>query len=144
MQGADQNYAPPKAHVADVEPIHLPMPREVGIAVFSLYAAIVLIVVGHLAGSKHSWPPYFGYGLGVATPLWALIPYFVSKGSRAARVVLLVVVLLAMLATALNLVLHVYGPTISRPLAWASLILRVIAVCLVYTKPANAWFKRRI
>jgi hypothetical protein len=143
MQGADKNYTPPKAHVADVEPLRLPMPREVGISVFLLYAAIVLIAVGYMVTSKRTWPPYFEYGLVVAAPLWALVPYFISKRSRVARVVLLVIVLFALLGTALNLVSHAHGPTIPRPLAWASLILRVIAVCLLYTKPANAWFNRR-
>jgi hypothetical protein len=144
MQGADQNYAPPKALVADVGPIPLPTPREVWIAVFLLYAVLVLVAIGYMAADKRLWSPYFEYGLVVAAPLWALVPYFISRRSRVARGVLLVVVLFALLGTALNLVLQVHSPTIPRSMAWASLVMRGIALCLLYTKPANAWFKGRL
>jgi len=142
MQGADNNYAPPKAQVADVVPlIRLRLPGEVLIAVFLLYAVIGLIATGYVVADKRLWPPYFEYGLVLTGALWMLIPYFISRRSRVARVVLLVLVLFALLGTALNLVFHVHGPTIPRPMAWAAVVLRVIAICLLYTKPANAWFK---
>jgi hypothetical protein len=142
MQGADKNYAPPKARIADIEPVRLPMPREVWIAVSLLYVAIVLIVAGYIATSK-SWPAYTGYAIAAVGVLWALVPYFISRRNRVARGVLLALVLIALLSTALNLVLHVRGSALPRPLAWAALVMRVIAVCLLYTKPANAWFNRR-
>jgi hypothetical protein len=140
MQGADKNYAPPKARVADVETVRVPMPREVWIAIFLLYAVLVLIATGYVVASKRLWPPYFEYGLVAVGALWALVPYFIGRRNRVARVVLLIVVLLALVGTVLNLVLHVHGPTIPRPMAWAALVMRVIALCLLYTRPANAWF----
>ena len=79
MQGADNNYAPPKAQVADVEPlIRLRLPGEVLIAVFLLYAVIGLIATGYVVADKRLWPPYFEYGLVLTGALWVLIPYFIS------------------------------------------------------------------
>jgi hypothetical protein len=144
MQGADKNYAPPKAHVTDPAPLVTPpMPLQVRVAVYLLYAQIALVMVSTFVVLQKTLP-FYGQLSGVGTvAIWALVPYLISKSSRLARGILVVLVLLAVAGTAVTLSLHLHVSTIPRSMSWIAFALRVIALCLLFTKPANAWFKRR-
>jgi hypothetical protein len=140
MQEADNNYAPPKAHVADLERPQPPPPREIRVAVFLLYTSLVMTAtaVFQINAFPLLQSAVFGCALLIA---WGLA-YFVGKRSKVARGALLAIVLLAVAGTVFNVFMHVHPPTmIIRPIGWANLTVRVIAVCLVYTRPANAWFR---
>jgi hypothetical protein len=145
MHQANHNYAPPKAPVADPAPsVTPPMPSQVRVAVYLLYAQIALVMVSTFAVLQKTLP-FYGQLSGVGTvAIWALVPYFISKASRLARVILVVLVLLAVAGTAVTLSLHLHVSTIPRSISWIAFALRVIATGLLFTKPANAWFKRKI
>jgi hypothetical protein len=76
--------------------------------------------------------------------LQALIFYFVGRGSNAARIALLVVILLGLpaLLVLVNSGLDLRRLPTSGLMTYAGLVLRVFACILLFTPGARPWFSR--
>jgi hypothetical protein len=143
-------YEAPKAAVADIDPEErqLERPSQVVLAVKLAWAGIIL----GLAALAVSWEYYSSLGItssmligqafGVLIALW--VYYKIYHGRNWARILYLVMALLSFLVLASGAVRGqvLSGPLISKVSAILNTGITIAAVWLLFTRPANAWFKR--
>jgi hypothetical protein len=143
MQGADNNYSPPKAAVADVEPAnHAKTPPEVVGAVTVLWTLAGWTAVGSLALIRQTRPASLAGSLLVVMVL-SILAYCIGKRSRGARIVLLVFVGFLSFGVSTQ-VLSLAIEHRSQPLGEIAISL-VVVTCsgMLFTRRANAWFRPR-
>ena len=143
MQGADNNYAPPKARIADVQPENLVnTPPSVVRAVILLWVFAALTALGSITLSlkKRSSESLVSLTIFV---VMVLLAYCVGKRSRGARRVLLVLVGFMLFGAGMRAlaVAKTHG-SLSISEMSVSALLALYAV-LLFTPRANAWFGRR-
>jgi hypothetical protein len=127
------------------------MPSQVRIAVALLCIHVAVSLVVHaprLVDIANAAPPKFWH---VELPLWlgyagwdvfvGLIIYFIVRGNHPARIALFVVVIVEAL---FMLVAHANPRANSLPIwvVFGGFALRWTALVLVFSNPADAWFKR--
>lgn len=143
MQEADSNYAPPKAVVTDLGPrVRPPMPRVVRVAVILVCAYMAAGIVSGIKVYQMYGPPAL-LGAILVAALFILVAYFITRASRVARIAFLVIVLWSVASNAYLLSQPNHSFLIPLPAYLAGMICRLGALCLLYTKPANSWFRWR-
>lgn len=142
-------YTPPEAPVADAPVAGLPRPRNVGVAVWLLWIHFVVNIAARVYATVST-----SSGIGVVAGLVTLsiicviafglafwIFGAIAKGRRWARVVGAVIVLIHV-ADIVGMALG--GISLFGGLAYfAELSLQGVAVVLLFTPSANAWFRPR-
>jgi presenilin-like A22 family membrane protease len=145
------HYEAPKAHVEDVILEDAPhvRPPQVALAIKLAAASMVLGGLDQLVG----WDFYRGesgtvsllllHALGLLAAVW--IYYKIYLGRNWARIVLLIVTLLALLtyADSTQRALFQSVPPLAKILNIASWGIDVGVLWLLYTKPGSAWFRRK-
>jgi hypothetical protein len=140
MQGADKNYAPPKAPVADlVSENDGKMPPAVLGAVILLWTLTGLMAVAAVE-------LFIQHRLTAPSTMllmaMALFAYYIGKRSRIARIVF--VVFSVIMLSAAFLILTGRMTHWPRPLTGIELALGwIICWCLLFTPRASVWFDRR-
>ena len=141
MQKAGNNYAPPKAAIADVEPAnHAKTPPEVVGAVTVLWTLAGWTALGSLTLLRQTRPAGQVGSLLVVMVL-SILAYCIGKRSRGARIVLLVFVGLLSFGVC-SQVLSLAIEHRSQPLGEIAISL-VVVTCsgALFTRRASAWFK---
>jgi hypothetical protein len=140
MQGADKNYAPPKAPIADLRSANDGrMPPAVLGAVIFLWMLTGLMALGSVVLFIQHRLTAPSSTLSMAM---ALLAYCIGKRSRTARIVF--AVFSAIMLTAIFVLLTGSMTHWPKPLAGLGLALVwIICWCLLFTPRANAWFKNR-
>ena len=144
---SENPYAPPAAQVADIEgsTASLERPRLVVVGIGLLALDLVLGIVGMLWSAAGSSLVLNAVILGVM----GLFTWFAWEGRNWARIVHLAVLLLAVLATTLAIVVLRANPQLATMggevflNGWSVLtnLLNVAGVVLLFTPPANAWYR---
>jgi uncharacterized membrane protein YfhO len=146
-------YAPPRAVVADIVPgPSMARPWQVRVAV-ALCWLIVVLTVPDLVNSILAAVPDVSrltaflaaiYGLAiVVVVLLATLNVLMARGYRWARIVFSVVTLLDLLVRCQNVSVGFEQAWYFGVLNIAVTLLDIAALCLLFTGPANAWFKTR-
>jgi FtsH-binding integral membrane protein len=144
MQGADNNnYAPPKAVVADVQPEDVVnKPPAVFGALMLLWTFAGLAALGALSYVLKKRPSESVSSL-IVFVLIALLAVSIGRRSRAARGVFLVLAVVMLLGGGMTVIevakAHGHQP-INRI---AATVLLALSAAMLFTPRASAWFSRR-
>jgi hypothetical protein len=145
MQGAENNnYAPPKAAVADLQPENVVnKPPAVLRALTLLWNFAALTALGSLLLFFKKKPSESVISL-VVFAVIALLGVCISKRSRVARVVLLVLAVIVLLGGGIT-VIEIAQTHGRQPIGRiAAAVLLALSAGMLFTPRANAWFKTRI
>lgn len=144
----DPRYAPPGTEVADpaLAPPPFPRPRQVQVAVGLLWLSLALGIPEAALGTRQ--PDEGGMGAVLVVimllvfGLVAVLNVKVYQGRNWARIV-------ALLFTVLSVLMMLFPPDESQPqgpllqgLYLFDVLIEVVAMYLVFSKPGSLWFKR--
>ncbi len=122
-------------------------PMTVTRAVTLLYVSVVLgllTAIGTTIWSAYRGALHVGGPLTVEILVWFVFLYFTYKiGQRAnwARIVMLILIIITVIMKLISLGFVFSLSFFIGLLLLAIVVLQVIALCFLFSKPANAWFK---
>ena len=141
MQGADDNYAPPKALIADVLPEdEVNKPLAVFVALILLWMFVALTALGSLSFFLKKRPSESVTSLIVFVVL-ASLGVCISKRSRAARIVYLVLAVIVSLGTGMKVIEGAVPHGRPQINQIAITVLLALSAVMLFTKRANSWFE---
>jgi hypothetical protein len=139
-------YAPPSARVADRAIENIPRPRQVTIAVALLWVSLVLgLPTWVLSASRDpetAFHPAFIVFMAIVFLLSAALNILIHRGRNWARILLLVLVVIAGALLLVPVDEPVPAGVLENTLTAVSLALDAVALYLLFTPPGASWYRR--